>query len=282
MINKTTVLQMPDGNEFGFYGHPFFGTFSNISPSLDGFQVSVDGFTSESLVAGARVSIMFSYEYSNPSTSYLNVSSTGRKNIKPYHGSVTQWKAGQIVDFVYDGTNWCMSDNGMQIWRGSGVQSGNAITSTIAGFTATDGALLLIDLPENTVNGVTLNVSNTGDYQIMRYYVSSNDSATIGKYPKGRYLLAFVDKGLMSRYWYVVNPAPLSDATNSSSTTTYASSKAVKDVYSIALSKYAKPSGGIPASDLATGVIPTNVSTFTNDAGYLTLATLPVWNGGVS
>lgn len=37
--------------------------------------------------------------------------------------------------------------------------------------------------------------------------------------------------------------------------------------------KYSKPSGGIPASDLASGVIPTiptNVSSFTNDAGYLT------------
>ena len=47
---------------------------------------------------------------------------------------------------------------------------------------------------------------------------------------------------------------------------------------------YSKPSGGIPASDLAAGVIPTvptNVSAFTNDAGYLTLATLPIYNGGV-
>lgn len=49
--------------------------------------------------------------------------------------------------------------------------------------------------------------------------------------------------------------------------------------------KYTKPGGGIPASDLAAGVIPTvpsNVSSFTNDAGYLTLATLPVYTGGVS
>jgi hypothetical protein len=49
--------------------------------------------------------------------------------------------------------------------------------------------------------------------------------------------------------------------------------------------KYTKPAGGIPASDLAAGVIPTvpsNVSSFTNDAGYLTLATLPVYSGGVS
>ena len=28
--------------------------------------------------------------------------------------------------------------------------------------------------------------------------------------------------------------------------------------------------------------VPTNVSAFTNDAGYLTLADLPIYNGGVS
>ena len=49
--------------------------------------------------------------------------------------------------------------------------------------------------------------------------------------------------------------------------------------------KYTKPSGGIPATDLAAGVIPTvpsNVSAFENDAGYLTLSDLPIYDGGVS
>ena len=74
--------------------------------------------------------------------------------------------------------------------------------------------------------------------------------------------------------------------------------------------KYDKPSGGIPKTDLSSAVQtslgkadtavqpetgkglfsgnyndlsnkPTNVSAFTNDAGYLTLATLPIYSGGV-
>ena len=48
--------------------------------------------------------------------------------------------------------------------------------------------------------------------------------------------------------------------------------------------KYSKPSGGIPASDIANGVIPsvpTKVSDLTNDSGFLTLSTLPKYNGGV-
>lgn len=49
--------------------------------------------------------------------------------------------------------------------------------------------------------------------------------------------------------------------------------------------KYTKPSGGIPKSDLAAGVIPTvptKTSELTNDSGFLTLATLPIYNGGVT
>ena len=60
---------------------------------------------------------------------------------------------------------------------------------------------------------------------------------------------------------------------------------AVGELESEISEKYTKPGTGIPASDLAAGVIPTvpsNVSSFANDAGYLTLATLPVYSGGVS
>lgn len=48
---------------------------------------------------------------------------------------------------------------------------------------------------------------------------------------------------------------------------------------------YQKPSAGIPASDLASGVIPTvptKTSELQNDSGFLTLATLPIYNGGVA
>lgn len=69
--------------------------------------------------------------------------------------------------------------------------------------------------------------------------------------------------------------------------------------------KYSKPSGGIPNTDLESAVqtslgkadtalqsvpstyalktdLPTKTSDLTNDSGYLTLATLPIFNGGVS
>ena len=38
--------------------------------------------------------------------------------------------------------------------------------------------------------------------------------------------------------------------------------------------------GALPSSTVIP-TVPTNVSAFTNDSGYLTLATLPIYNGGV-
>lgn len=73
-------------------------------------EASLTGFT---LVEGARVAIKFSAtnSASNPT---LNVNNTGAKAIK-YRGTsaVTssnwyRWQAGDIVDFIYDGTNWLM------------------------------------------------------------------------------------------------------------------------------------------------------------------------------
>lgn len=48
---------------------------------------------------------------------------------------------------------------------------------------------------------------------------------------------------------------------------------------------YKKPAGGIPASDIASGVIPTvptKVSELTNDSEYLTVDTLPIYDGSVT
>ena len=58
-----------------------------------------------------------------------------------------------------------------------------------------------------------------------------------------------------------------------------------KTAAALGLGTYSKPNDGIPASDIASGVIPTvptNVSSFVNDSGYLTLSTLPVYDGSVS
>lgn len=78
---------------------------------------TIEGFT---LVTGATVRIKF--ENTNTATSpSLNISdgtsNTGAKAIKMYGTTAagtnpsTSWNAGEVVELVYDGTNWLMCKN---------------------------------------------------------------------------------------------------------------------------------------------------------------------------
>lgn len=66
-----------------------------------------------SLVVGAKVSVRFTYT-NTASAPTLNVGSTGAKNIKYINASgnvdtpTVWWLAGDVVTFVYDGTQWLM------------------------------------------------------------------------------------------------------------------------------------------------------------------------------
>ena len=90
---------------------PFYATSSTgASTTAKVATVSRGTF---SLVAGAKVTVKFTYS-NTASAPTLNVSSTGAKNIKyiASDGTVTTpttwWGAGEVVTFVYDGTQWLM------------------------------------------------------------------------------------------------------------------------------------------------------------------------------
>lgn len=288
MLNKTVALAMPDGNKYSFYGQTFYGEHTASSITNSTYNVSISGFTSECLVVGVKVSIRFSYAFIN-GAAYLNVSNTGYKGLE-YLGSTNSqnlWQAGQVVDFVYDGTHWQVINNNFKIFTGLGGSNSTSDSSkvaTVAGFTSAslaDGVMVLLSMPVNTsASAITLNVQETGSYSVVDRE-STNDGRSVYQYPAGEYLFVF-DKHSLPNRWIMCGYARLSDSTYLDSSTTYASSKAVLSVYNAVVNKYTKPSTGIPATDLAAGVIPTNVSSLTNDAGYLTLATLPVWDGSVT
>jgi hypothetical protein len=101
-----------------------------------------------SLATGARVTVKFTYA-NTASSPTLNIGSTGAKTIRWRGATLTSgqyWAAGQVVDFVYDGTYWNMigaaNDN-------SG--SGGASSLSDLGVTATATEL-------NYVDGVTSNI----------------------------------------------------------------------------------------------------------------------------
>lgn len=66
------------------------------------------------LEEGSMVRVKFS-SYNTASTPTLNVDGTGAKLIKKYGTtapSTRTWRTGEVVDFVYDGTNFIISDAG--------------------------------------------------------------------------------------------------------------------------------------------------------------------------
>jgi phage-related protein len=75
--------------------------------------VTLPGFK---LFTGAQISVKFTYKntVANPQ---LNVNNTGAKYIRAYGNYLTQdstynWNAKAVVDFIYDGTDWILSDSG--------------------------------------------------------------------------------------------------------------------------------------------------------------------------
>ena len=90
----------------------------NTSGSTVAKTVSITNFK---LVTGVRVFIKFTYAHDSTTKATLNVNNTGAKSIrykgygvfKGYNGGSNSdkqypntWEAGEIVEFIYDGTEW--------------------------------------------------------------------------------------------------------------------------------------------------------------------------------
>lgn len=89
---------------------PFYGECSTAAATA-AKTVTISNFTSNDLVAGARVYVKFTNAngVANPT---LNVNGTGAKDIKRYGttapstSAATSWNAGSVVCLIYDGTYW--------------------------------------------------------------------------------------------------------------------------------------------------------------------------------
>lgn len=112
MANITKSLFMPNGQEYEFVGKHWFGT-CNTSAYTQHKTVSITGFTSADLVEGTQVTIQFSYAQLYTGTPYLNVSSTGAKSINSRNGSFAEgqeWGAGDFITFVLYSNSWFIID----------------------------------------------------------------------------------------------------------------------------------------------------------------------------
>ena len=112
----------------------FYGTCSTAQGTA-AKVVSGTGFTNANLVAGAHVTVKFTYAAVAGAT--LNVDSTGAKAIYKNNAAVTAagWPAGSVVTFVYDGTYWQIDGN----WSASTSTDGlmtSAMVSKLNGIAA--------------------------------------------------------------------------------------------------------------------------------------------------
>ena len=111
------------------------------------------------LQTGAVVRVKFTYN-NTASTPTLNIDSTGAHNIKAYNTTKPDiyWKAGDVVEFTYDGTNFIMGPTEGQITDLNASLSDNVFRSgpTASGTNAiaipSDAKMLLIIVNSNRVN----------------------------------------------------------------------------------------------------------------------------------
>ena len=134
--------------------------------------VTVTGFVLET---GARVTVKFSNSNtaSNPTLNVDNGSGyTGARAIK-YRGTSSvsdssnyyRWQSGDIVDFVYDGTNWVMV--GWQTYAYYADSATSASTSTYATYLRYSATTLLAPVNTSTVkSSATIRPSSNGGYSL--------------------------------------------------------------------------------------------------------------------
>ena len=109
-----------------------YGTCSTAGSAV-AKVASLTGNPEFTLATGAKVSVKFTYANTAASPT-LNVANTGAKSIRRYgttgaaSGVSTSWGAGEVVDFVYDGSYWQMI----------GKSLGEATTSAAGLMSATD------------------------------------------------------------------------------------------------------------------------------------------------
>lgn len=93
----------------------YYGTCATGASTAAKVVVCED-FTESDLVAGTRITVLFTNANTYNGQATLNINGTGAKNIY-YNGSTTNarymWVAGESVDFIYNGTQWATINGGL-------------------------------------------------------------------------------------------------------------------------------------------------------------------------
>jgi hypothetical protein len=162
------------------------------------------------LQTGARVSVKFTNENS-AAIPTLNVNDTGAKRIKWRNTnliSTQYWTANQIVDFVYDGTNWIIvgSTNNTIHYYGQSDTSAETTMKTVTvdeSFVLKTGIFVTVQFNnKNSASMPTLSVNNTTAYPMTQF--SDDTYEHLSHWYSGS-IWTFLFNGT---YWVSINSRP--------------------------------------------------------------------------
>lgn len=181
----------------------FYGTCST-SAATQTKAVVCEEFTSADLVAGTVVNVKFTNAQTYNGAPTLNVQSTGAKNVKRIgttNAARYEWQAGEVLQFVYDGTYWMLTDGGIATTTYYGVTKlSSATNSTSTSLAATASAVkaaydhadgkqdaLVSGTNIKTINGTSIlgsgdiAISGGADFKLVPVFVrsTSNTRATV-------------------------------------------------------------------------------------------------------
>ena len=122
----------------------FYGTCAT-SAATAAKVVVCEEFASADLVAGTVVNVKFTNAQTYNGAPTLNVQSTGAKNVKRVgttNAARYEWQAGEVLQFVYDGTYWMLTDGCFATTTYYGVTKlSSATNSTSTSLAATASAV---------------------------------------------------------------------------------------------------------------------------------------------
>ena len=122
----------------------FYGTCATAAATAAKVVVCEE-FTSADLVEGTVVNVKFTNAQTYNGAPTLNVQSTGAKNVRRVgttNAARYEWQSGEVVQFVYDGTYWMLTDGGIATTTYYGMTKlSSATNSTSTSLAATASAV---------------------------------------------------------------------------------------------------------------------------------------------
>jgi len=250
------------------------------------------------LEEGNTIFVKFTNAQTYNGTATLNVNLTGAKNITRVGTTTTTrywWTAGEIVGFVYDGTNYVMIDKGAATTSYYGLTKlSSAINSTSTSLAATPSAVKqAYDLANGKQDAITS--TNKLDYSLIDntptiptvpttvssftndagYITSSyHDSSKQDTLVSGTNIKTINNQSLLGSGNITIS----SGGGTQTDVQINGSSIVSNDVANILVQGSYSSSNKIATMS----EIPTNISSFTNDAGYINAETDPVFSSSAA